>query len=206
MDPQFWLDRWRRNEIGFHQPTAHAALAEHWPSLGVARDARVFVPLAGKSLDLVWLAAAGHRVVGIELAREAVDAFAAEQGPQPRVDLRCGDVFELTPETLGPVDAVFDRAALVALPPRVRARYAQQLTDLTAPGTVTLLVTVEYAQEEMAGPPHAVLEPEVHTLYGRHHDIELLGRNAALADFPKFAQRGVRQLAEAVYRLQRRNT
>lgn len=218
MDPAFWLERWQRNEIGFHQAHPHAALERLWSGLGVERGSRVFVPLAGKSLDLLWLAAAGHRVVGIELSPIAVRDFFAEHGLTPVVErhgdlalhragdieLWCGDVFALTPAQLGPVSGAFDRAALVALPTAMRRRYAAQLSRLLPGGARTLLVTMEYDQRQMPGPPHAVLEDEVRTLFGADHEITLLGRDAALADFPKFAQRGVTALAEAFYRLERR--
>ncbi len=204
MDANFWLERWQRNEIGFHQPRPHPALERLWPMLGLAPGARVFVPLAGKSLDLVWLAARGHDVVGIELAEVAVRDFAAEHGRLPRVDLRCGDLFDLTPATLGPIDAVFDRASLVALPPPMRQRYAAKLAELARPGARTLLVTMEYDQSRMPGPPHSVPEDEVRALFGATHDVEFVERDSALEDFPRFAQRGVDRLAEAVYRLTRR--
>lgn len=204
MDPEFWLERWRRGEIGFHQERPHPALARLWPMLGLAAGARVFVPLAGKSLDLLWLASQGFEVVGIELSPIAVQEFAAEHGRPPRVELRCGDLFDLTPASLGPIDAVFDRASLVALPPAMRRRYAATLAALSPPGSRTLLVTMEYDQARMAGPPHSVPEDEVHALYSATHAVELLARDSALADFPRFAQRGVDRLAEAAYRLTRR--
>ncbi len=204
MDPAFWLERWQRNEIGFHQPAPHPALARHWARLGLAPGARVFVPLAGKSLDMIWLAAQGHAVVGIELAAEAVRAFGTEHGPLERVELRCGDLFDLDAASLGPIQGVFDRASLVALPPVLRRRYAAQMAALSPPGTRTLLVSMEYDQSRMPGPPHSVEEPEVRALFGPTHEIELLERDSALADFPKFAQRGVASLAEACYCLTRR--
>jgi thiopurine S-methyltransferase len=204
MEPGFWLERWQRNEIGFHQPAPHKGLARHWATLGLAPGSRVFVPLAGKSLDMIWLAAQGHEVVGIELAAEAVRAFAAENGPVARVDLRQGDLFGLDPAALGPIDAVFDRASLVALPPPLRRRYAAKLAELSPPGTRTLLVTMEYDQSRMNGPPHAVHEHEVQALFGATHEIALLERDGALEDFPRFAQRGVEALSEAYFRLTRR--
>jgi thiopurine S-methyltransferase len=220
MQPEFWHERWQRTEIGFHQDQPHAALARHWATLGLAPRSRVFVPLAGKSLDMVWLAQAGHRVTGVELSPIAVrDFFVAQQldatverhGALARhvagdIELWCGDIFDLTPALLGPIDAIFDRAALVALPPPLRRRYAAQLRALSGPATRMLLVTMEYSQAQMLGPPHAVLEDEVHALYADSHAITLLGRDSALADFPKFAQRGVSALAEAVYRLEPRGT
>jgi thiopurine S-methyltransferase len=204
LDAGFWLERWQRNEIGFHQPRPHPALARLWPSLGLGPGTRVFVPLAGKSLDLLWLAAQGHDVVGIELSAIAVRDFAAEHGQPARIDLRCGDLFDLAPAALGPIDAVFDRASLVALPPAMRQRYAAQLAALSPPGTRSLLVTMEYDQARMPGPPHSVPEDEVRALFGHTHDVEFVERNTALEDFPRFAQRGVDRLAEAVYRLTRR--
>ena len=217
MQPDFWLERWQRNEIGFHQPAPHRALARHWASLGLPRGSRVLVPLAGKSSDMLWLAAAGHQVVGIELAELAVRAFFEENALAPTItrtitdhgalqrfsvaglDLWCGDVFAIGAADIGRVAAVFDRAALVALPEAIRRPYVAHLDAITPPGTRTLLITMEYAQAEMPGPPHAVLEAEVRALY-RGHRIELLERDDALADFPKFAQRGVTRLGEAIYR------
>lgn len=219
MHPDFWHERWQRNEIGFHQAKPHPGLARLWPSLGLPAGSLVFVPLAGKSLDLIWLRDAGHRVLGIELSPLAVRAFFEENGLEPAttrlaprlqvhragaIELIEGDVFDLQPAHLAGVAGVFDRAALVALPPPMRARYVAQLAALTAPGARTLLVTMEYDQAEMPGPPHAVLPEEVRTLYGAAHEIELLARDAALADFPKFAQRGVSALSEAYWKLTRR--
>lgn len=204
MDPSFWLERWARQEIGFHQAAPHKALARLWPRLALPRGARVFVPLAGKSLDMIWLAAQGHEVVGIELAPEAVRAFAAENGPVERVDLRQGDLFELDAAALGPIQGVFDRGSLVALPPDLRRRYAAQLAALSPTGTRTLLVSMEYDQSRMKGPPHAVHETEVHELFGATHSIELLDRDHQLDDLPRFRQRGVDSMAEANYLLTRR--
>lgn len=206
MEPPFWLDKWQKNEIGFHQPVPHAALARYWPLLGLAAGTRVFVPLAGKSPDLCWLAAAGHQVVAIELSPLAVAQFHQENaGPAlAAIDLRCGDFFALTPALLGPVAAVFDRASLVALPAPMRARYVAQLAALTRPGTQTLLITLEYDSRRMAGPPHSVDRAEVERLYGDTHRIEHLARNDQLADFPRFRERGLDQLAEVTYRLERR--
>ena len=99
---------------------------------------------------------------------------------------------------------MFDRGSLVALPPALRRRYAAKLAGLSPPGTRTLLVTMEYDQSKMNGPPHAVLEAEVQALFGATHEIELLERDGALEDFPRFAQRGIDSLSEAYYLLTRR--
>ncbi|MEY3712705.1 MAG: hypothetical protein RL321_325 [Pseudomonadota bacterium] len=204
MEAPFWHERWAKHEIGFHMPKPHAALERYWNSLNLAAGSRVFVPLAGKSLDLIWLARAGHQVVGIELSPVAVEEFHAEHPNETAIDLRCGDFFDLTPDTLGPIDAIFDRASLVALPPAMRRDYTAKITALSPPGTRSLLVTMEYEQSQMKGPPHAVLESEVQALYGADHLIETLERIEVLADYPRMIDRGVTALAERVYRLTRR--
>lgn len=204
MQADFWHERWSKREIGFHMPRPHAALTDYWHRLALPPGSRVFVPLAGKSLDLPRLAELGHHVVGIELSPIAVQEFAAEHPGLVRVDLRCDDFFALTPASLGPIAAIFDRASLVALPPEMRRDYATKMAELAAPGTQTLLVTMEYDQREMRGPPHAVMPEEVTALYGATHDIEQLGTYEALEDFPRMAARGVSSLAERVYRLRRR--
>lgn len=204
MQADFWHERWSKREIGFHMPHPHAALGDHWMKLGLPQGSRVFVPLAGKSLDLVRLAELGHEVIGIELSATAVAEFQAEHPALAAVDLRCGDFFELDRAKLGAVAAIFDRASLVALPPPMRRDYAAKMAELAAPGTVTLLVTMEYDQSQMRGPPHAVMPDEVASLYGSTHEITELGTYGALADFPRMAARGVTALGERVYLLRRR--
>lgn len=203
MNPEFWQTRWQKREIGFHMPTPHAALARYWQQLDLRAGARVFVPLAGKSLDMVWLAEQGFSVVGIELSALAVEEFHAEHPQLTNVDLRCGDFFDLSPATLGPIDAVFDRASLVALPPAMRRDYARHLGRLCSSGTRTLLVSMEYEQALMPGPPHAVLVEEVQQLFGSEHHVRELGSDDALTDFPRFAARGVPWLRERYYLLER---
>jgi thiopurine S-methyltransferase len=153
---------------------------------------------------MLWLAARGLEVVGIELSSLAVETFKVEHGDDSLIDLRCGDIFELTPESLGPIDAIFDRAALVALPPEMRKRYVQQLDRLSTRGTRSLLVTMEYDQNEMPGPPHAVNPSEIQQLYGETHDILQLDYVDLLPESPKMAARGVSRLGERVYALKRR--
>jgi len=219
MEREFWLQRWERSEIGFHLPDVNPRLQEFWPALGVPADKAVFVPLCGKSLDLHWLAARGHRVFGVELADAAVQAFFAEAGLGSRVErsarlpchragdigIYCGDVMELTALELRGVGAVFDRAALVALPPRMRAHYADHVLRIVPDGTQILLVTLEYDQSRVSGPPHAVLEDEVDALYGARCSVERLVRKPVTVVPPAFAAAGVQEAAEAVYRIVKRN-
>jgi thiopurine S-methyltransferase len=219
VDPEFWHARWRTRQIGFHQPSPHPFLERWWPGLGVPAGARVYVPLCGKSLDMVWLAVRGHTVVGTELSPIAVQEFFGEQagsaagvvtdGPFRRhasgpIEILEGDAFDLTPALLGPVQAAYDRAALVALPPQARAKYAQQFAMLMPTGSRTLLVAFEYDQTLKAGPPFSVEPDEVATLYGTIFSVEEVARVDILDASPKFAEQGVRRLHETAYALTRR--
>jgi thiopurine S-methyltransferase len=184
MDKDFWLARWQSNQIGFHEGAPNTLLVEHFAALGVPEGGRVFVPLCGKSQDMLWLRAQGYTVVGAELSRLAVEQFFAEAGLTPEVTaagtlhrfaaegftLFQGDIFELDAATLGPVDAVYDRAALVALPPDLRPRYTQHMVALTG-GAPQLLVTFSYDQSQLPGPPFSVDDAEVHARYAATHRI-----------------------------------
>jgi thiopurine S-methyltransferase len=217
LQPEFWHDRWRTGQIGFHQSAVDRNLRQYWPDLGLASSSRVFVPLCGKSLDLLWLCDRGHSVAGVELSAVALESFCMEHGvPAKRrtldgfdvyeaakLQLFRGDFFALTPELLGPIPAVYDRAALISLTTELRATYVQHITELTNPGTQTLLIVLEYPQEQMKGPPVSLGPGEVERLYARHHEIRALSRQDVLADEPRLRSRGVTQLHQVCYRLTR---
>lgn len=218
MHEEFWQARWARNEIGFHRSEVHPALPAQWPALGLAADSEVLVPLCGKSLDMPWLAARGHRVLGVELAEKAVHEFFAEQelaavvsadGALRRhqaagIALLQGDFFTVTPAQTAECRGYYDRAALIALPAEMRRGYVAHLTALLSGGCVGLLVTLDYPQEQREGPPFAVSDAEVRELYGADWEIELLTDEDVLADNAGFHALGVRWLRERVYRLTRR--
>lgn len=211
MEHDFWHQRWHRNEIGFHQDQVHTRLVAFWSHLGLAAGTRVLVPLCGKSLDLMWLAEHGHQVVGVELSELALAAFCREHDLQPAIDRQhglqrwqagaftffCGDFMALDRVLLGPVGAVYDRAALIALPPAMRPGYAAHLQQLSGP-VPQLLITLEYPQEQMSGPPFAVLEDEVRRLYAERQ-VDRLATHDVLADQPRFRAKGLDWLREAVY-------
>jgi thiopurine S-methyltransferase len=217
LEPEFWHKRWRLNQIGFHQPAADSRLQMYWPQFGLASGSRVFVPLCGKSLDLLWLREQHHSVVGVELSAVALEAFCLEQGIPARrrvlgdfevyeaenLQLYRGDFYALSAQRLGSVAAVYDRAALIAWAPELRAAYVSHLTALTGRGTQTLLITMEYPQVQMAGPPFSVSADEVERSYGAHHRIERLSRRDILAQEPRLRARGLAELHEVCYRLTR---
>lgn len=217
MQPEFWHERWRKAQIGFHQSAHHPQLESYWPMLGMAADARVFVPLCGKSLDMLWLRDRGHSIVGVEISPVALEDFCMENGIPARrrvlgnfevyeadgLKLYCGDFFALTPQLLGDVGAVYDRAALIAWPAELRAPYVDHVTALTAPGTPTLLIAAEYDQGQMNGPPFSVNTHEVERLYAKHHQIRQLEVKDVIDDEPRHRARGLTHLHEVSYGLTR---
>jgi thiopurine S-methyltransferase len=215
MHAEFWQARWARNEIGFHANEVNPYLLCYWPGLALPDGARVLVPLCGKSLDMAWLAAQGCRVVGVELAQKAVEDFFSAHGLQAQisregafkvyragsVEIYCGDFFALTARQLGDCQAFYDRAALIALPMEMRARYVAHLCDLLAPGCQGLLVTLDYPQAEMQGPPFALVEEEVQGLFESGWQMTLVEARDVLGENLKFLQRGLTRLDERAYRL-----
>lgn len=217
MDPDFWHQRWQEGRIGFHQARITPLLERHWDAVGAPPGCRVFVPLAGKSLDMAWLAARGHRVLGVELSRLAVEQFFREHALTPDIrdsrygthfsagdiELICGDAFDLDPEALVDCRAVFDRAALIALPPALRARYLHDLYARLPAGCRGLLVTLEYPQHEKQGPPFSVAENEVRAGLEAGWTVDVLERRDILDREPGFAAEGVTALSTVAYALRR---
>jgi len=217
MQPSFWLDRWSSNQIGFHQGDVNAMLPAHWPVLGLPPEAKVFVPLCGKSLDMVWLRARGHDVLGVEFIEKAVKDFFTENELTPDVSVRppferwsaggvtllCGDFFDLRADMLADVRAVYDRASLIALPPEGRSRYVDHMSGILAPGTETLLITLAYPEGEMRGPPFSVSEEEVVALYQKRFSVQRLASRDVLQESAPLRARGLTALTEVAYRLRR---
>lgn len=217
MERQFWLERWARNETAFHLPEVNPKLTAFWPLLGLTAGSRVLVPLAGKTVDLRWLREQGHSVLAVELSEDAALAFFAEAGLTPtrtevgafthlaanHIEYFVGDIFDLGTETLGAIAGIWDRGALVALPAKLRQRYVAHLGALGVPGTRTLLVALEYAQDRMQGPPFSVEVTEIEALFGATHDISRLDREDILDQEPRFRARGLEALESCVYQLVR---
>lgn len=218
MEPDFWHDRWQRELIGFHQSETNRYLQKYIGELALTPGDTVLVPLCGKSLDMWWLHEQGFRVIGIELSEIAARSFFTEAGKQAcqvqhgdfiswkyaDIEILCGDFFDLDVDVMGKIDAVFDRAALIALPLEMRAKYIEQLGSILSPGTRGLLITLEYAQDEMSGPPFAVSEQEVVKLYAGGFDVGLIEDNDVIEENLRFRERGLTAMHEKIYRFQKR--
>lgn len=187
MSADEWLARWREGRIGFHREAVHPALERYWAGLGLAEDAKVLVPLCGKSRDMRWLAANGHPIMGVELSPLAIEQFVAQQDlpiqryrrdgfdctRQGRIELWCGDFFHFQVDHAVELGGFYDRAALIALPPPTRQRYAHHLAQLLLPGVRGLLITLAHDDPER-GPPYSVDAAEVERLLVPNFEIEPL--------------------------------
>jgi thiopurine S-methyltransferase len=214
-DNALWQQCWRDRDTAFHQTTVNRQLIRFWPSLGLAPGARIFVPLCGKSLDLLWLAGQGHPVIGVELSPLAVRAFFKESRIQPsrrkqgrftlwqggRIDILCGDFFDLTAGDLGDIAAVFDRASLTALPETLRVAYLAHLAKIIpASGQILLLTTEEPEAGETAESPFAIAD-EITRLYTLAFDIELSAVDSVFEADPDPAIGTPLRIEHKVYRL-----
>ncbi|MNP40406.1 Thiopurine S-methyltransferase [compost metagenome] len=191
-------------------------LQTYWPQLQLAPGSRVLVPLCGKSLDLAWLAGQGHRVLGVELSRRAVEDFFREHGLEAEVrqqgafevwrsgdvQLWCGDFFALRAEDVADCVGLYDRAAVIALPVQMRARYMQLLSGLLPTSCRGLVVTLDYDQSLLAGPPFSVRDEELRQGFAGWQ-VEQLEAVEVIEESPKFVQAGASSLLERVYRLSR---
>ena len=187
MNVDFWNKKWKKNEIGFHESKPNPLLVSYFEKLKLVDGSRVFLPLCGKTLDISWLLSKGYRVAGAELSKLAIEQLFVDLGVEPvvttlgntarysaeNIDIFVGDIFELSSEIIGMVDAVYDRAALVALPEEMRKQYTKHLLEIT--GTAwQLLITFEYDQSLIDGPPFSLNSDEVNRHYKGAYSLECI--------------------------------
>lgn len=185
MEASFWHQKWERGEIAFHESEANQFIVEHFEKLNLPKDSRVFLPLCGKTRDFAWLLAHGYRVVGAELSELAINELFKELGLVPEIskvgelarysanniDILVGDIFAMSAETLGSISAIYDRAALVALPAGIREQYTSHLISISD-AAPQLLITYEYNQQLIGGPPFSISEDEVRQHYGATYQLK----------------------------------
>ena len=196
MEANFWHQIWEDKKIGFHEAQVNPLVVDHFKALDLSSGARIFLPLCGKTLDIKWLLDQGYQVVGAELSelavRELFDSLSLEPEVYSRgkltlykganIDIFVGDLFDVTAELLESVDAVYDRAALIALPNSMREQYSQHLLTITH-GAKQLLICLEYDQELMNGPPFSITEREVFEYYSKSHSITRLESRSITGGF-----------------------
>ena len=215
MDEPFWQNKWRENQIGFHQEAFNGHLQKYWPSL-YGHPGKTLVPLCGKSLDLTYLAQYGH-TVGVEYAQTAIVQYFQELGVDPvegeqwgypsfthqQTTLLQGDFFRLGKAAEPDFDYVYDRAALIALRPDTRERYVKCLAKVCRPGAINLTITIDYAQHEMQGPPFALGPRTVEDLYGPHFKVDCLFSSPPIMAEGGIGARGVSNVQTHVFKMVR---
>lgn len=208
-----WLACWKENNIGFHRHTTNPLLEQYCPSLQLPPGSTVLVPLCGKSLDMLWLISQGYQIIGVELSAIACEAFFQENHldfsiektalftiyRHPAITLYCGDFFNLSPAMIPEIKAVYDRAALIALPPPLRQRYSQHLAQLMSSGEI-LLIAID-SDDSVTGPPYVVKSAEVKQLFAPTFVINELARVAYPEINSQLQNKGYRSITEVVYRL-----
>ncbi|PCI07904.1 MAG: thiopurine S-methyltransferase [Gammaproteobacteria bacterium] len=223
MELDFWIERWDNGRIGFHQDKLNPYLAyfygEKGPTLSLREKLKIFVPLCGKSKDMLWLSQNGYSVFAVECSKTAVVDFFEENALNYKhvekdqialfqttdqnslIEIVQGDFFAIEKKDLAGVTDIFDRASLIALPENIRSRYVDKMTELQDSGIRTLLVTLTYDPTEMNGPPFSLLEKDVHDLYSEHFSIEKLCTKDVLSEETGLKNRGLTALTETVYKL-----
>ncbi|SDW41296.1 thiopurine S-methyltransferase [Nitrosomonas communis] len=214
MEANYWHQRWQQGEIGFHGSQVNPALVEHLSRLNLTEGARLFLPLCGKTLDIAWLFEHSYRIVGAELSSIAINELFAALGLVPEItpvgalsrysakniDIWVGDIFDLTSSMLGAVDAIYDRAALVALPEHMRNRYTAHLIALTH-AAPQLLITYEYDQHLYDGTPFSVPEKELKQYYGGTYQLQQMAQDQIAGGL-----KGKVEAATVIWLLQREKT
>jgi thiopurine S-methyltransferase len=210
-----WRQCWHDRDTDFHQESVNRLLTRFWSGLDLAPGSRVFVPLCGKSLDMIWLAQQGHEVIGVELSPIAVRAFFRENRLKPvrrqfgkftlwehgKLRILCGDYFSLTRGDLGQIDAVYDRAALTALAEDRRDRYVAHLRMLMPSSCQVFLLTVEDAEVGESLHHALAVADEVTALYSEAFDLDLTHVESIYETDSQFQDQPPQRSEHKVYRL-----
>lgn len=156
MEEIFWFNSWELNRTytGFRRQDIHPYAVKYLTPFSLEGKS-VFVPLCGKSLDLLYFSHFAFRVIGVDISEKPILQFFEEnQRMYKRIGNRfisgnltilCCDFFSLTAKELGPIDIIYDRASLAVLPPPLRIKYRQVLERLTPVGALNFLNTPENA-------------------------------------------------------------
>lgn len=217
MGPDYWKKAWREGRTRFHQKDVNHRLRSFFPRLNLKAGDDLFVPLCGKSLDMLWARDQGVHVIGVEVSHEAVEAFFDENNLERTtgrskshvvhrangITIYEGDYYRIGSSLTRSVKGVYDRAAHIALPPDERIRYARRMAQLIPPGARMLLLTIEHAGTDSPGPPFSIPLDEVESLYGSAFDVECLVDEDILSQSRMFQDRRASMLLERVFLLQR---
>lgn len=214
MEQNYWLDRWQSSNIAFHQENINADLITFVNNLSINKGDCIFVPLCGKSLDMLWLMQQGYKVIGVELSQIACEAFFTENKlnvtvveqqnlkhyKSQNIELICGDIFNVTPEILPPIKAIYDRAALIALLPQMRVQYAKQIIKI-ANNQARILLLCHETKDTVQGPPFPVDKAEVNSLFGKDFSVAELKREHKSTVSEHLIAKGYKEKTDTAYLL-----
>ena len=214
-----WLNRWRQNRIGFHESGVNAYLQQFLSEFGLKPGDKIFIPLCGKAHDIAWLAQQGFEVIGVELSDFAIESFFHEQKlvckqfesdqflirKSGSISIYQGDFFNIPRDVLAECKLVYDRASLIAFDRVNRECYCDYLQSIVPSMADMLLITLDYDQSQMSGPPFAVSQAEINGYYRSNYSISELERNDVLDERPRWRDQGLTALTETVFHLKRRN-
>jgi len=212
-----WHSRWKSNKIGWHADQVNQNLIEYFSKLNLVDGDKIFVPLCGKSVDMLYLLQRGLKVVGVEMSEIAAKQFFSDNKLEysvSKVDdlilyegdgiqIFCGDFFTLKAKHLVGVKAVYDRASLIALDKALRQKYVNHLNDIISKDVRVLLLTLNYPKHQRVDPPFAVSKSEVNSLYGGSFQCQELQNISDIENEPMFLLQGVDFVEKAVYCLQK---
>lgn len=214
MEQQYWSERWQTGQTGFNLGRPHDLLTKHHDL--IAKAHRVYVPLCGKAKDLIWLRDHGHDVTGSEIVPQAIAQLMADEALlpthtrrgafklhiTPKLTVLEGDAVAIDVDVAGSFDAVYDRAAFVALPPEMRAGYVKSLLRVLKPGGHIFLIGFLYDQQKLAGPPFAADEALVRAAFAGC-DVRVVDERAEEAG-PRFVAAGVVDVKEIAFVIEKR--
>lgn len=207
MELSYWLSRWNKGHTGFHMEDGYPGLRTHWPKLPIPPDPVVLIPLAGKSIDILWIAERAQKVICNEISSIAIEQFFNEHKMAftktglasfniyrgKNIEFWCGDFMKLPVKKMGDIDLIYDKASIVALPDKMRFAYAKKISALSADKTNILMHLLSYNQSEMNGPPFSVDPTEVKRLFSEKFSVQLLEKNSLdIHKFEKFLNRGLK--------------
>ena len=216
MELSYWQSRWQKGNIGWHMDTVYPLLPQICNHLGINSDARVLVPLCGKSLDLLWLADHCDTVTGVDISQKALQHLMQQHHESFVKDtshgfsiyrsdslvLWEGDFTKLPPEQIPTQHLIYDKASIIALPAEKREHHAEKVIELSDPNTQIVIQTFEYNQSEMTGPPFSVDTQELKRLFGHRFKLKCLHEQSKLKELQKFMRRGLSSyLTEKVFHL-----
>lgn len=212
MHNDYWLGKWKKSDIAFHEEEVTAELVTYLEELNLSPGDRIFVPLCGKTKDMAWLAQKGFEVIGAELSSIACESFFAELSVTPQIykydkltkyrynniELICGDIFDVTSADLPNIDVVYDCKALIALPSDLRRKYLDHIVAILGDKIKVLLLTRE-SNCKISPPPFPVSKDEVYSLYGAYFNIKVLKHQAVVNIPDRLVKRGYAEMIESVY-------